>query len=541
MAWRAGNVLVALLGVVASFGAGEEREKTDVRAALVQQIRELAYVVPAEFGADALLQLAEMGFGGSPKERRLLLQEIFRMAGGATFKHAWFYTGLASDTRYDSLGLAYDLRLDGESLRLRAVELLLPLDRSMAREWFEAAVFRPIPLHDCRRPLKYDVRRRYRTLGAVVGKGFTAQERAQEEHLRYAESFLRSLSSPVEVIPAAMWLLSLDLLPDQFAKLVHTFSSAVTGLPADDRAFDLGLDRFSLGDVIEATDKGLEMPEYGNVISAIDKLIARCAEAGVSCEALVSSLRVYLAKQLQGVRCADSIRRASYLADRSTVKVEPIATMFNQWKRRLPPYVSREVPPLAEEETAPAKVGEAAHDFEYWDTSDAKSLLRSVQELRFGRRPPGLPGTPRPQPLSLETRKTHGWTTELHDFLKRLESWKPAENELEIDHFYKRARLYQSLIELVPQGIEREQVLQRYLHFLVQSRFQQEKPVEWFVPVRELLHRLKHSKLTEAGADKRHDRDVDWVLGELERAGSPILTLYVKLERLKAVSAAHSR
>jgi hypothetical protein len=62
MAWRAGNVLAALLGVAASLGAGEEREKTDAGATLVQEIRELAYVVPAKCGADALLQLAEMGF-----------------------------------------------------------------------------------------------------------------------------------------------------------------------------------------------------------------------------------------------------------------------------------------------------------------------------------------------------------------------------------------------------------------------------------------------------------------------------------------------
>ena len=242
-------------------GTGQGRPKTDQRAVLAQEIRELAYVVPAEFGADALLQLVEMGLTHDPKEKRLLLDDVFRMAGSATFKERWFYTGLHTDTRFGSLGNAYDLRLDSGSQRLRAAELLLPLDSSLARDWFEATVPRRIAFHDCRRVLKYDPSRWYRTLGLIIDKGFSKEERAKGA---------RQLSSPVEVIPAAKWLLSPDLGGEQLARLVAIFSGAVAELPGADRAFDLGLDRFPLGDLIEATSKRLVMPAYGNVIDAIE-------------------------------------------------------------------------------------------------------------------------------------------------------------------------------------------------------------------------------------------------------------------------------
>src|SRR5207245_10342454 len=89
--------------------------------------------VPPEFGADALLRLAESDAVADPDAKRELIEEAFRKAGTAQepMKRRSLKPG-AGDTRVSFQARAYAQDLDALSLQSRAVSAMLHVDKSKA-------------------------------------------------------------------------------------------------------------------------------------------------------------------------------------------------------------------------------------------------------------------------------------------------------------------------------------------------------------------------------------------------------------------------
>src|SRR5579863_3639162 len=128
--------LAVLLLIPAVFAA----EPQKLPGAL-QSIADLATTAPPEFAADALLRIVESGKLADRNARRALVEQAFGLAASAKFGVRMNgLPGTVTDTASGSLSQAYALKLDVSSLQSRAVEDLLPLDASKARELFEQIV-----------------------------------------------------------------------------------------------------------------------------------------------------------------------------------------------------------------------------------------------------------------------------------------------------------------------------------------------------------------------------------------------------------------
>ncbi len=83
--------------------------------------------------------MVESGKLADKDARRALVEQAFRLAASAKFSVRMDgLPGTATDTASGSLSQAYALKLDVLSLQSRAVEDMLPLDPSKARELFGA-------------------------------------------------------------------------------------------------------------------------------------------------------------------------------------------------------------------------------------------------------------------------------------------------------------------------------------------------------------------------------------------------------------------
>ena len=476
------------------------------RTELVKQIVDLAYGVPPEFGADALLQLLESGAVAAPQKKLDLLEEAVRMAGESRFQHKLQYYSGPTDTREGWLAQAYDLNLDAESLKCRSVRLMVPL-RPLAARLLLQTMMPAVKHHDCRSTLIRDPRIFYRTLSYVATAAFTAQERAANAHIDYLIPFFDSASSPVQIVPLAEVLLeTAGSSRDQLANLLSHFASALRRTVQDDRGFRNG---------------------YG-LMEAADKIADRALTAQVPSDEFVRSMRTYIVRNLTGLRCADSVLPIVKIPKRPN-QPQGISEKFTSWNARFPPYASSEVRPLTAAEQGATALGAAADNPGFWTSPKAKDLLSSVQQLRFG---PKSEAGSRPQSLSVETRKGPEWNAELTAFLTKMDAWKPSDEPTELDHFFQKCSLYTALIELVPEGAQRDRLLAEYLAFLTSSRLQYDDPVNWFLQAWELVSGANRSRVTEAAAGNSVKQEVNWILQHMEGSGSAILRLRALLAGL---------
>ena len=83
-----------------------------------------------------------------------------------------------------------------------------------------------------------------------------------------------------------------------------------------------------------------------------------------------------------------------------------------------------------------------------------------------------------PEPLPYEVRQSSWWQYQLSDFLREMAEWKPEHEASPADYFHQKCRLYNELLELSPNSDMRIRMLDEYLAFLEQNRFEGESFIE---------------------------------------------------------------
>ena len=217
-------ILLPMLSVAADAPAGMDALLDAARGA------------PAEFAADASIRMAALD--QLEKARRIeLLEQAFQKASGAQQPYKRHATFGRLNNSSGFLNRAYGLDLDAMSLRLRAIEALLPLDAQKARELFLKTPPPKTPPLKCDDYLIYDVGRFYETLGSIARQSFTAEEVQAGEPFRLLERFAGAITSPVEVAPVAQMLAASSVKDADFRALVDSFAKALGTISGDDRSF----------------------------------------------------------------------------------------------------------------------------------------------------------------------------------------------------------------------------------------------------------------------------------------------------------------
>jgi truncated hemoglobin YjbI len=194
----------------------------------LEPVAQLALSAPPEFAADGLLRLVESKKITDQKTEIDLTQQAFDLAGSAHFRVAMHAVpGTAADTRADSLAKAYGLNLDSVALQSRAVMAMLQFDKNKAKQMFSAIPPMDLPPLSCEDSLAYAVAPFYRALTAVMQQGFTAKERAKEDHVAFLLQYVGQVHNQAQVGPLEETLKSAGLSPKQYEAVLAQFNTAV--------------------------------------------------------------------------------------------------------------------------------------------------------------------------------------------------------------------------------------------------------------------------------------------------------------------------
>lgn len=451
---------------------------------------EMARHAPGEFSSDALIRIASAG--KLDKEVRVqLLEEAFRRAAEAQqpFKRRASILRVSGPAGF--LQHAYQQNLDGLSLRLRAIDALLPLDKVKARNLFLEIPPLQLPKLTCEDYLVYDVGYYYDVLGKVARQSFGPKEVADGEPARFLERYTTSISSSSQVAPAARLLAAAGLRKQDFENLLPALSGSLGHIYGDDRSFTAS--------VSEASEQ-------------ISGLADHARGLGASPLVLLEGYRRYLVNNLAGERCADddlmqgaptsSLGNATAPGGLSTAAIN----YFNQ-KLAKPPIL-----PLTEDEVTPSRVQGAAAGLRSCQDEECKQLATQYQGLIFNAN-----GTP----VSQADRDAAEWHTRLQDLLNAMANWKESGGAADLEQFRDKCALFGLLLGVIPPGPDREHVLMAWLDYLDGNRMEQDDRMSWFLPVNTMVGRVA---LDPPGLGKLSDA--------LRKARNPVIALYMELERV---------
>ncbi|HEY7182373.1 MAG TPA: hypothetical protein VIC84_13185, partial [Blastocatellia bacterium] len=103
----------------------------------------------------------------------------------------------------------------------------------------------------------------------------------------------------------------------------------------------------------------------------------------------------------------------------------------------------------------------------------------------------------KPPELSFEGRRSSEWQYKLSEFLREMAEWKPEHEASSDDYFHQKCHLFNELLELSPNSDMRLRILDEYMAFLEQNRFECESFIDWYLHVSDLLRRIRSMKEEE--------------------------------------------
>jgi hypothetical protein len=391
------------------------------------------------------------------------------------------------------LNRAYGQDLDAMSLRLRAIDALLPLDAQKARDLFLQTPPPKTPPLTCGDFLIYDVGRFYDTLGSVARQSFTAREIEAGDSLRLLERFAGAIASPVEVAPVAQMLAATNVKDADFRTLVNSFAEALGRISGDDRSFAYSI-------------------TAGKQMLALVEESKRRQSSPLT---LLEAYRLYLVNNLSAARCADDDSMlgngtsfgfaAGQAIDR---EAQDAVAFFNQRLRMAP------LQPIQEQEATPSRLEGVVTGLRVCEDAACRAIADQYRGLAFGEGGSAY---------TSDQKSTPAWRAKVRDFLVAVSRWQESApgGPTAAEHFRMKSTAYGELLGVVSNGPDRELVVRAMLDYLKQNRFQQENRMEWFLPVSALIGRMT---LDPLGMGRMAD--------EFRKVDDPIIALYANLETL---------
>lgn len=436
-----------------------------------------------EISADILFPLLDAKLLKEPRKKEELIEYIFRRAPEAKESFRMSFRQGIADTRAGYRAMAYDLKLDKLSIQLRAVTMMIPINRLKARQLFQEIP--PLKLNDltCDDDLEYNVSEFYKVLKEIVEKTFDVESRQRREHIYFAASYVDAVVSPHQLVPVLDFLSSLNMTRNEFALMLNAFIYALGRVSGDPRSVAFSLKHAGLSTEIKF------------------KLLNRTEEGGAQQIDLLNSYRKYIIKNLSSSQCADNLFTGT--ADNPHPIISAANTLFKT--------------PITEDDIRPGKVESRSAVYYYWRSPKAVKLLADAKELRFGSSK---------NELTKQERSTPEWHTSLLRFLADLADWHPEDEDTEADYFHQKSVLYNGLIQMVSDEM-RVNILIQFGLFVRDSSMQRDAPAEW----------LNYAKILLRTGKTLSGRERNKFFDTLNASGSQIFPMYSELDRLQSLPA----
>jgi hypothetical protein len=421
---------------------------------------------PPEFAADLLIVIAESARVTESDWKKELLDQAFRVASDCQYSMPQKPVGpYPVDTRAGYLGAAFRLKLDALSLRCRVVESMLRVDKAKALRLFGEIGKLKFPPVNCDAGLVYEVSDFYKTAAKLFEEAFSAKEKQRGEHIRFLESLIEDISSPVQIPPAAHLVRSLDVSREQRESLVTALASRMTKLSGDDRSFSSSI--YSVDDEIA-------------------RLVHSCNEQGVSVIELIRSSRSYYLKHFSASRCSDTLR--------NTGDTGPVPHEVNQFNKRVRSFAEKKVSEIEPEEVRPSRIEGKVDVHFYWRSPRSQKLMQSFKQLKFGS------GR---KPLTKAEIDSVEWRTDFSEFFKGLLAWDKNDEDSVEDYFHQKCNLFEGVMNL-PLGVpEKDEVIREFVPFLWRFDLKSLSRIEWFWHAKNLLPRALGQQGGESSANRR--------------------------------------
>ncbi len=462
----------------------EEAERTRLKRAAVEDLILVARAQPFEISADLLLDLLSSDTVLDKRRKTELIEEIFHRASEAKEPNKMALSAGHVDTRAGYASYAYSLDLDSLSIRLRAVRVMLRVDRVRARELFqEIPPLRLKPL-SCKEVLHYDVKSYYTLLKDIADNTFDGEAAMRLESTYFIAARLEEIASSAQLGAALDLVASYKSKQAEFSVLLDRLANSLRRISPDPRSL-AGALRYD-----RLTEK-VKFAVSGN----------RPSSNGETTE-FVKAYRRFLAKNLSAAQCADSV--ITIVGDKEDPILSAANSLFEQ--------------PLTEDDVKPESVEARAEDFAYWRSPKAASILRGIRQLRFGG------GNVE---LTRSEKSGQDWERQLAKFMEEFNNWSAADEQSELDFLHQKSVTFNSLIQIVPPGPARLDILRDFGLFLRNSSLQREEPLHWLFQVKLLI------RTAYVLADGQREAFVDMLVG----TGNNVFSAYVNLDKLKGVKS----
>jgi hypothetical protein len=320
------------------------------------------------------------------------------------------------------------------------------MDAAEARRLF-GEIRLDVPSSPCASPMLYEVSDFYSLLDAVVRQTFTAKEKQKGEHVTFIESQIRSIRSPIQLVPMAALLARAELSKEALERLTSEYSSVLQRIQATDR---------ELGAL--ARDQSLE--------KALSLLAGRHPEQTSAVIGLLRAYRIFLVRSSRPAVCGD------FAADRLDI-VEAFRRL--QKEHGAEPSVAT----LVVDDLKPDRTAESAQVEPLPVPSEFGGLLGRLMERRQRRASQ--------QPQSEESQSSE-WEMDVSDFLTKVDGLDPAGTKCHACVFHEKADLLLIFFDFTPRGRLKERVLDHLVRFLATDAMQEESPLEWLLRVKLLLN-----------------------------------------------------
>lgn len=481
--------IVATLAPAA--GQAVTASRWEVRRKLYPELMKtfnLAESAPAPLRALAQLRIASFPGLKDQEWKRELLDESFEAAAQSPTRWPvddtiWGLEMKRSEATLSRiLAEAFESNsgLDRLTLQTSAVRAMLAVDKQEARKLFESISPPELSPLTCSDSFTPKVDAYYETAGQLAKNGFTLREQKQREHLDFLFSVVASISSGIEVRPAAQMLLDLRLPQNEAGPIVAAFARRLESISSDSRSFFANMDSTS-GSLMKLSDS----------LDESDAL------------AMLKSWRTYLVKNLTDVRCAVTVDPKSDYARWATNAVNA----FNVRAARL-----KSLLPIEQDDIRAGKVESSLPEVPTESSEQEDALRLRGLMLTFG---------DRGQNLSDGEKNTLEWKTRFDDYMNAVENLELA-NGSGADLIWEKCQLFGWAAVAAPPGPMRDRAVERYTALLKISNIPPEMVPRWYGQVRSLIDLLQSLY-----------KDRESVLKSFENSGDPLLSLVAEIYRLQ--------
>jgi hypothetical protein len=475
-------VLSVVVGLAAPV---ESAQKAAIQAAL-----DMAHGAPGEFAADALLRIAALDAVDTP-QRVKLIEEAFQRADEAQqpYKRRNAMPNIPSNVQFQQRAFAQDL--DALSLRMRAIETMLPLDSAKARQLFFGTPPLDLPPVPCEDVMVFDVSSYYQALTGVALRGFTPKEMRNGDAAQFVSQHVARIFSPAEIAPAVRAMTSAGLDDLQFAGALAAFNDALKRISKDDRSFTFYL-----------ADAG----------GAVQTLIADITRRRLSPLPLIEAYRLYLVSNFAAPRCADDAAMTGSAAPGARPALDSLSLdairSFNESMRAGP------LQPIETTEAAATSTSGVAAGLSSCVSQACAAIARQYRALIFSPEGSAVPNA---------VRETAEWRRRFEEVLAALRDWPDSAPDAATDdaaqQFREKCAFYTELAALPSDARMRQSVLIALLDYLQRSRDRARTRIEWLLPVNLLIGRMRLDPAGLGGLEDAFHRTTD-----------PVIAMYAKLE-----------